>query len=103
MYCAPTEQYVTVDGIVERKSVDQRRSIRPRTMIARIDARTASARNILSSFAEFWKPRKQQWSSKEATNTVYRPVKELKAKHETIRHPHCQVSVFASPKTRILS
>ena len=98
------EQYVTVDGIVERKSVDLKaRSIRLQDDIARIDARTASARNILSSFAEFETAQTAVEFHKEATNTVARSVKELKAKHETIRSRIAKLEgELAKPKTGIL-
>ncbi len=97
------EQYVTVDGIVERKSTDLKaRLARVQDEIARIDARTANARNILSRFAELEAARKIVEFHTEATNTLARSGKELKEKHETIQSRLTKLEgELANPKSRL--
>jgi hypothetical protein len=79
------EQYVTVDGIVERRSVELKaRQRRVQEEIARIDARTAKARGILSRFAELDTAQRSLEFHQEATNQAAELGRELKANQEAI-------------------
>src|SRR5581483_2705918 len=74
---AQYEQYVTVDGIVERKSVELKaRQLRAHEALARIDAKTAKARNVVTQFLELEAVKKRVEHQKEATNNAARAGKE---------------------------
>ena len=79
------DAYVTVDGIVERRSAELKvRRSRAEEEIARIDARTAKARGILSRFAELDGVQRSLAVHQEATNKTARSGRELKANQQTI-------------------
>ncbi len=79
------EAYVTVDGIVERRSAELKaRRSRVQEEIARIDARTSSARGILSRFADLDTAQRSVAFHQEATKKLDQSGRELKANHQKI-------------------
>lgn len=81
----PFEQFVTVDGIVERLSVHlKERQHALQDEVARIDARSAIARSTLTRFAELDAARKVVDLQQEATNQFAKAGRELKANQESL-------------------
>jgi hypothetical protein len=81
----PFEQFVTVDGIVERLSVhlkERQRGLQDE--VARIDARSAIARSTLTRFAELDAAQKVVDLQQEATNQAAKAGRELKASQESL-------------------
>jgi len=80
------EAYVTVDGIVERKSTELKASLRQtQEEISCIDARTAQARGILNKFNELDRAQRAMDFHWEATNKLAHSSKELKTNRESVR------------------
>jgi hypothetical protein len=79
------EAYVTVDGIVARRSVDLKaRLTEVEAAIALIDDRSANARIVLENFARLDSLRKAVDLQLDTTNEVARRGRELSAKFQTL-------------------
>lgn len=79
------EDYVTVDGIVNRKSVElKERQLRLQNEIKALDARTARTRILLDQFIELDSMERAVGAQKEETNTLAKKGRELKAEREAL-------------------
>jgi hypothetical protein len=78
--------YVTIDGIVDRKSAELKASLnRAQEEIARIDGQTARAKETLNQFTKLDTVQRAVDSHCEATNELARSNKELNTTRETVR------------------
>lgn len=79
------EDYVTVEGIVNRKSVElKERQLRAQNELQALHARSAKARHLLDQFIELDSIERAVGSQKEAANTLAQKGRTLKVENDTL-------------------